>query len=253
MSTSNFVTEICELVVRVASTVDREGELECLVELRLAGDDIELGDEACEVSISKLTIALDLEGVSAVPGTRYGEPRKVPVELERIVVQTNNASKTFKLAGGAKLDVTGPTLGVSTTGDLQVGVEKVTTLKSHDTLIHRHVTALPNLRWEVREHDDGVLRGTYLEGDCLVRLTRAERVNRSAVVARATVKQRDVKISQVMQSAVSLPFFRRQNHTQRKLMELFIKKTLDAAIRGAGKFSGEIILSAAEVDVASEE
>lgn len=253
MSTTNSVTELCELVVRVKAAPDQDGELDCLVELRLALGDIELEDETCEISISKLTIALDLEGVSEVLGSRYGEPRKMPVEMERTVIQTNTSGKSFKASGAAKIDMTGPALGASISGDAEIGVRREATLRAQDTFLHQHVTAAPNLRWEVREHDDGVLRGTYLDGQRLLRVTRAERANRSALIARATVKQKDVSIDQVVHSALALRFFRRPDVTRRRLMDIFIKKTLDAAIRGGGKFAGQIVLSKAEIDLADED
>lgn len=253
MGTINSITELCELVVRIEASPDRHGELDCLVELRIAPGDIELEEETCEVSISKLTIALDLEGVSAVPGSRYGEPRKTPVEMERTVVQTNTTDKKFKASGAAKLDVTGASLGASISGDAEVGVRKEATLRSQDTFQHQHVTAAPNLRWEVCEHDGGVLKATYLEGQSLLRVTRAERANRSALIARATVKQKDVSIDQVVHSALAMRFFKRPDATRRRLMDIFIKKTLDAAIRGDGKFTGQIVLSKAEIDLADED
>lgn len=253
MSTTNSVTELCELVVRVEAAPDRDGELDCLVELRLAAGDIELEEETCEISISKITIALDLEGVSEVPGSRYGEPRKTPVEMERAVVQTNTSAKGFKASGAAKFDVTGPALGASISGDAEIVVRKEATLRSQDTFLHQHVTAAPNLRWEVREHDDSVLRGTYLDGQSLLRVTRAERANRSALIARATVKQKDVSIDQIVHSALALRYLRRPDATRRRLMDIFIKKSLDAAIRGGGKFTGQIVLSKAEIDLAHEE
>lgn len=254
MSTRNAVTELCELVVRVEPTPGGGGELDCLVELRLAAGDVDLEDEACEISISKLTLSLDLEGMSAVPGSRYGEPRKAPtVEMERTVTQTNSSRRGFKAAGAAKLDVTGPALGASASGEVQIAVQKETILKAQDSVMHRHVTALPNLRWEVREQDDGILRGTYLDGDSLLRVMRSERANRTALIAQARVRQRDVSINQVVHSATALDFFKKQSTTQRRLLGIFIKKSLDAAIRGNGKFTGEIILSAAHVDVTDEE
>lgn len=251
MTTRNHVTELCELVVRVEPSQGTAGELSCNVELRLASGDIDLGGEVCEVSISRLTVALDLEGLTAVPGSRYGEPRRPSVvEQERVTTQKNDASRSFKAAAGATLDMAGPSLGASASGEVRAEVHKETVLKSEDRFVHNTVAALPNLRWEVREVDDRRLQGTYLEGDCLLRLTPAERANRSAVVARTTVKQRDVSIDQVVASAVSFEFFKKMSNTKRKLMELFIKKSLDSALQGSGKFTGEITLSVAEVDVA---
>ena len=97
MNTRNAVTELCELVIRVEPSAANEGELDCIVELRVASGDVDLGDETCEISISKLTLSLDLEGSTPVPGSRLGEPRKQPIsEMDRVVTQENEVATSFK-------------------------------------------------------------------------------------------------------------------------------------------------------------
>ncbi|HMQ97035.1 hypothetical protein [uncultured Paracoccus sp.] len=254
MNTTNAVSELCELVVRVEPSSARENELDCLVELRLASGDLDLGDETCEISISKLTLSLDLEGASPVPGSRYGDSRRPPTtELDRVVTQKNHVAKGFRASANATLDTTGPSLGASASGEMNASVQRDTVLTSRDLLVHHRVKALPNLRWEVREADDSPLNDTYLESDSLVRFARAERANRTTVLARATVRQRDVAIDQVVKDKLSLRYFTRISRTQRRLMEIFILKSIDSALRGTGKYVGEITLSSANIQLPDEE
>lgn len=254
MNTINNIAEICELGIRIRPSVTSEGELDCIAELRLCSGDVELGDETCEIAISKMTLSLDIEGLEPVPGSRYNEPRKQPVtQMERTVTQTNSAGKAFMASAGINLDSTTPSFGASAVGELHGASQRETALKAVDVFEHQRVKARPNLRWEVREADDSPLDGTYLESDSLVRMSRAERANRSTLVARATVRQKDVSIKQVMRDAASFNFFNRLSTTQRRLMEIFIAKSIDAAVRGNGKYSGEITLSLSTVDLPHEE
>lgn len=254
MNTTNNIAEICELGIRIRPSASIEGELDCIAELRLCSGDVELGEETCEIAISKMTLSLDIEGLKPVPGSRFNEPRKQPVaQMERTVTQTNSAGKAFKASAGINFDSTTPSFGASAAGELHGSSQRETVLKAVDCFEHQLVKARPNLRWEVREADDSPLDGTYLESDSLVRMSRCERANRSTLVARATVKQRDVSIKQVMRDAVSLKFFKRISTTQRRLMDIFIAKSIDAALRGSGKYSGEITLSASTIDLPHEE
>ncbi|MBM3603287.1 MAG: hypothetical protein FJX25_00695 [Alphaproteobacteria bacterium] len=254
MNTRNAFSELCELVIRVVPSETPEGELDCIVELRLASGDVDLDEESCEISISKLTLYLDLEGAIPVPGSRLGEPRKQQTsEMDRVTTQENKVATAFNASAHANLDITGPALGASASGEVKAAVQRETVLTRHDRLVHHRVKALPNLRWEVREEDESRLDGTYLESDSLMRFTRTERANRTAVLARATVRQRDVAISQVMKDPLSWKYFERFNTTQRRLLNIFIAKSIDSAVRGNGKFVGEITLSSANIELPDEE
>lgn len=254
MNTKNAVSELCELIIRVEPSAAYEGELDCIVELRLASGDVDLGDETCVISISKLTLTLDLEGVKPVPGSRFGEPRRQPIaEMDRVVTQQNEVATAFKASANANLDIIGPSLGASASGEVKASVLHGTVLTAHDRFVHHRVKALPNLRWEVREADDSRLDGTYLESDRLVRFTRTERPNRTALLARATVRQRDVEIGQVVRDTFSWKCFERFSTTHRRLLDIFIAKSIDSALRGPGKYVGEITLSSADVELPDEE
>lgn len=254
MNTRNAVTELCELVIRVEPSAAHEGELDCIVELRLASGDVDLGDETCEISISKLTLSLDLEGSTPVPGSRFGELRKQPItEMDRVVTQENDVATAFKASANANLDITGPSLGASASGEHKASVRRETVLTAHDRFVHHRVKALPNLRWEVRESDDSRLDGTYLESDSLLRFTRAERANRTALLARATVRQRDITIGQVVKDTISWKCFERFSTAQRRLLDIFIAKSINSALRGRGKYVGEITLSSAHIELPDAE
>lgn len=254
MNTRNAFLEICELVIRVEPSAVEDCGLECIVELRLASGDVELADETCEVAISKLTLSIDLEGATPQPGSRFGEPRQYPTtEMDRAFTQTNEVATGFKVSANANLDLSGPSLGAAASGTVNAQVRKDTVLTANDRVVHHRVKALPNLRWEVREADDSQLDGTYLESDSLMRFTRTERANRTALLARATVKQRDIKISQVIKDGLSLNFFQRLSTTQRRLMDIFIAKSINSAVRGSGRYVGEITLSSANIELPDEE
>lgn len=123
--------------------------------------------------------------------------------MERTVTQTNSVGKAFKASAGMNLDSTTPSFGASAAGELHGSSQRETVLTAVDRFEHQRVKARPNLRREVREADDSPLDGTYLESDSLVRVSRSERANRSTLVARATVKRKDVSIKQVMRDAAS--------------------------------------------------
>ncbi|MFD1483615.1 hypothetical protein [Paracoccus nototheniae] len=189
-----------------------------------------------------------------MPGSRFGEPRKQPIfEMDRVVTQRNDVATAFKASAKANLDIIGPSLGASASGEVEASVRRETVLTAHDRLVHHRVKALPNLRWEVSEADKSQLDGTYLESDSLVRFTRTERANRTAVLARATVRQRDVAIGNVVKDLISWKYFERFNTTQRRLLDIFIAKSIDSALRGSGKYVGEITLSSANVKLPDEE
>jgi hypothetical protein len=59
-------------------------------------------------------------------------------------------------------------------------------------------------------------------------------------------------INQVVRDSFSLKYFDRFNPTQRRLMDIFIAKSIDSALRGSGKFVGEITLSTANIELPDE-
>ncbi len=254
MNTTNSIPEICELGIRIVSAPDQEGCLICAAELRLHNGDIQLGDEVCEVSVSKLTISIDLEGLEPVPGSRHGEPRRPnATRIDRTVTQTNAAGKSYKAASDASLNTTTPALRASAGGEISGSTAHETALTVHDQDEHLRVRAIPSLRWEVSEPDGAQLSGTYLNGESLLGLARAERANRSSLSVRVGVRQRDLNINHVVTGVASLNFFNKIGNTQKRLLNIFITKSLSAAVSGSGKYLGEIILSDHSGEIRDEE
>lgn len=254
MKTTNSMPEICELGIRIVSAPDQEGHLLCVAELRLHNGDIQLGDEVCEVSVSKLTISIDLEGLEAIPGSRHGEPRRPnSTRIDRTVTQTNAAGKSYKAASDASLSTTIPLLRASAEGEISGSTARETALTVNDHDEHLRVRAIPSLRWEVSEPDGAQLSGTYLDGESLLGLAKGERANRSSLSVNVRVRQRDINISQVMTGVSSLNFFNRIGNTQRRLLDIFIAKSLSAAVSGGGKYLGEIMLSDHSGEIQDEE
>lgn len=254
MKTTNSMPEICELGIRIVSAPFQEGHLYCVAELRLHNGEIPLGDEVCEVSISKLTISIDLEGLEAVPGSRHGEPRRPnATRIDRTITHTNAAGKSYKAAADAYLNTTIPVLTASAQGGISGSTARETALIVNDQDEHLRVRAIPSLRWEVSEPDGAPLSGTYLGGESLLGLAKAERANRSSLSVNVRVRQRDLNVRQVMTGASSLIFFSRICNTQRRLLDIFIAKSLSAAVSGGGKYLGEIILSNHSDEIQDEE
>lgn len=244
MKTTNSIPEICELGIRIEAASNQEGDLVCVAELRLHNGDIPLGDEVCEVSVSKLTISIDLEGLEAVPGSRHGEPRRPnATRIDRTITQTNAAGKSYKAASDVCFNDTLPSLRASAGGEISGSTARETALTVNDQAEHLRVRAIPSLRWEVTEPDGAQLSGTYLDGESLLGLARAERANRSSLSVSVRVKQRDLNIKQDIAGSSSLNFFSRLGNTQRRLLDIFISKSLSAALNGGGKYLGEIKLS----------
>ncbi len=254
MATINSVPEICELGIRIEPASDQSGHVRCVAELRLFNGDIPIGDEDCEISISRATISIDLEGLSPLQGTRYGEPRKPnAVPIEKGVKQAKVADRSFKAGGEVRLDNSKPNLKLGVGGGIKGSATSETTLSSLETIEHLRVRAIPNLRWEIREAEDTPLDGTYLDGESLVELTKLEHANRSSLGVTLKVKQRDLEIKQGMSGDLSPKFFARFTNNQRRLLDIFIAKSLSAAVSGRGEYRGEISLSEHTDELFNEE
>lgn len=242
--TTNSVPEICELGIRIDQPEDEDGDLRCIAEFRLFRGDLLIGDEECQISISKAMITVDLTGLSPAPGTRYGEPRKsnaVPI-TKHVRTQTSRAT-SYGAGGGLGVGSSSPEAKVAIGGEIHRSCEAGTATEASDTFEHLRVRALPNLRWEVREPDGDALDGTYLEGDDLLKLRKSDRANQVSIRAWVTVKQRDLVINQITLGPPLLSLFGRLSTTQRRLLDIFIAKSLSSALAWGGSYRGEIKLS----------
>lgn len=255
METKNSLPNMCELKVRIEKSTDQDGEISCIAEFRLYKEDLELDNVTCEVSISRAVISVDVEGLAVVPETRFGEPQKPnSTSITKTSSKTNRAEKTYQLGGAADVDVVNSTLGVGVSGSAGVkgSTQTEARLESIEVCDHQRVRAIPNLKWEVSEPDECILNGTYLNNDLLIKFTKLPRANRLTVSANVTVRQRDVSISQLREGIRAIKFFDRFNKTQRRLLDIFITKSLSSALNRDGKYRGEIKLSESIGEIENE-
>lgn len=242
MKQNNF-PDICEFELRMKNKSDRSVEFDCLADFRVRAEEITLGDEECEVFFVKATISLQLEGFDPIPGSRFGEPKKVNVveRTEECRAATSN-SRDVTIEGGVKLGWS----GLSANGGMNYNMTKSDSQGSSSQLNfssnHYRVKAIPNLKWEITEHDGSMLNETYLESDQLISLTERSKANRRMVSVDVSVKQRDLRIEMV-RKGVTAGVLGKINNTQRKLLDIFIAKSINSKIPGAGQYQGGIKLS----------
>ena len=129
MKTTNSVPEICELEIQIDQPEERDGELRCVAEFRLFKGDIPIGDEECQISISKAMISVELEGLSPAPGTRYGEPRKNnAVCITKSVRKQTNRGSSFKAGGGIDIGPSSLLTNVTAGGEIHGSSEAGTAI-----------------------------------------------------------------------------------------------------------------------------
>lgn len=254
MKMINSVPEICDLAIRIDQPEEEDGDLKCVAEFRLFKGDLPIGDEECEISISKAMISIDLAGLSPVPGTRYGEPRhNNSVRITKNFAKQTSRGKSYRLSAEANASASSLLPKVTASGEVHGSSKAGTDVQATDTTEHLRVRALPSLRWEVSEPFGDILDGTYLEEDQLVKLQKSDRANQISFCAWVTVKQRDLAINQITLGVSSVSFFARLSTTQRRLLDIFIAKSLSSALNWGGNYRGEIKLSEYVTEVASAE
>lgn len=254
MQPSNSIPEICELAIRLVGSSDETGELRCVTEFRVFKGDIPLGKEECEISISRATISVEIEGLSPAVGSRFGEPKRPnAVAAVKKTTQRETRESSWKVAGSVKAATNTPYhAGFEAGGSADGGRSSERQTETKDDSHHLRVRALPNLRWEVSEPNEDPLDGTYLENDDLLRLQTNPNSNRSKFSARVAVKQRHLLIKQIIRDQESSWFFSRANNNQRRLLDIFIAKSLSSGLNWRETYKGEIILSEQLHDLENE-
>lgn len=241
MNTTNSLPDLCELAIQFEECGAEENVLQCIVELRISNGEIPLGDEECEVNFGRLILSVDVEGIAIEPGSRYGEPLKKNAVA---VTKTSNTKKSHNQSRRAQL--TGSSAKIpEITADFDAGCStrveaEVSTI---DEDHHLRVKARPNGRWEVTEPDRDILDGTYMQGDTLFLAKATGKANRRAACVQLKVKQRDLKINKIMRNESAVSFFRRISEDQKRLIDIFIAKSLSNATYSNRKYMGEITLS----------
>lgn len=248
LSTINSLPDICELEVRLNKVSSDQEEIECVVDLRIHNSEIALGDEECQVCFKKLTISVDLEGLDIVPGSRFGEPRKSN-EVSFTKHSTQEKSKEKKLGYGLSTAFGRGRVDASASANAgsQSLAKHTTSNESREVQVHRRVKARPNKRWEVAELDNEPLDDTYLENTVLFRANKAIGSNRERIAAEVKVKQRDLLVNQIRITQSAETFFSRLSINQRRLLDIFIAKSISSALYDGKTYIGEIVVSKFEV------
>lgn len=250
--TNNSIPEICDLDIRIDQSTPDDG-LSCVTELRLINGEIPIGDEDCDVSLSKLTISVDVAGLIPIPGTRYGEPRKQNrVLVDKSLDQTQTGSSGFRLGMDVELNGSMPFVKLDVGVATSKKTERVAKAVAKEKFEHHRVRAIPNLSWEVSEYDGTALDGTYLDNDQLVGLTRAAGANQTLFEAKISVKQRHITIRPLESSTLSTSVLAKFDDTKKRLMDIFIAKSLSAAVSRERRYSGEIMLSSFRTEIDEE-
>lgn len=250
MSNKNSVSDLCELGVRTVRDETGAEEFHCVAELRLASAELPIGDDDCEVSVSRATIVVDLEGLAPRPGSRFGEPkRKNAVEINKTIKKEVSAGTSFRGEAGIGLTPSSFDARIGARAAFDAASETNATIEANETLEHLRVKALPNLRWDVSEYDGTALTDTYLAEDTLVTVNKSDRSNRCSVTTSVTVKQRHLEIRPIEQKR----FSNLRGNNKQRLLDIFVAKSLSAAISAGGGYRGEIKLSETNVEVRDED
>lgn len=247
----NSFPQICEFKVHFEPKEGAEGCLDCIVELRVGRDEVPLGDEDCEIAFRKLTISVANEGLDILTHSRFGEPRKknaVPLKNETTIIDKgkNIAGWGVNISSNKKPSVA---------GNLGHEAENATT-NSRQYLDEGHyfrVKARPNDRWEVTEPAQQLLDDTYLCGDALFSAKRTKQPNRCRSSLSLKVKQRDLSISGMFADERSKTFFGRMNENQKRLLDIFICKSLSQLAYADRRYAGELVLAEVERDFFDED
>tara|TARA_R100000773_G_scaffold29177_1_gene25060 strand:- start:3789 stop:4583 length:795 start_codon:yes stop_codon:yes gene_type:complete len=241
MTSQNSFPDICEFSVSFEPDAEDSNKLSCVVDLRVSCSEVPLGDQECTISFQRLIISVDIEGIDIIPGTRFGEPLKNNSVVKKKTIsqaKTKTKNRGWSFGGSTKARPEGAASAENRSSNET----------SRDTHIsedekHHRVTAKPNLRLEVIEADDDPLDGTYMEREKLFEAKTKQGGNRTAATLCLKVKQRDLSIGQIIRNESALSFFSVLTENQRRLIDIFIAKSLSNSVYGSRKYVGEIILS----------
>jgi hypothetical protein len=241
MATKNSIPDLCELSVSFREKAEDPNLLDCVLDLRINNGEIPLSDQECQVSFSRLILSVNKEGMDVLPKSRFGEPTKkneVAKRKETAKAEQKKTDWALSIGGGSN---SFPKVGGNAEHNNASSFTK--SEKTEEEEPHQRVKARPNLRWEVCEPNGEPLDGTYMENESLFTASIAEPSNRRVASIELKVKQRDLLINQISRNNSSITFFKDLTENQRRLIDIFIAKSLSQAVFGDRKYKGEIVLS----------
>ncbi len=232
---------LCDLRVKFVADEEDPDLLNCVVDLQVTSDELPLGEEDCNVAFRRLTLSVSNEGMEIISGSRYGEPKKknaVPMTDKATQKNTTKIMRSLGLAGSTDTGVV---------GKAAVGREHGTEFESeksyHEDGEHLRVKAKPNDRWEITEPGGAPLDCTYLLGDKLFSASRNNLANRNTATIELKVKQRDLAINGKFAGAKPPKFLKSLSENQRRLLDIFICKSLSKMCYGDRSYAGEIVVA----------
>jgi hypothetical protein len=241
MTATNNIPDLCELSVSFLENTENPNLLDCFLDLRINTGEIPLGEQECTVSFGRLFLSVDKEGMEVLTGSRFGEPTK----KNEVMRHKKTASTDEKRSGWSLSALVGSKTPPQVGGKLEHGRSSGVVKSDHveEKEPHQRVKARPNLRWEVSEPNGEPLDGTYMENESLFTASMAEPSNRRVASIELKVKQRDLVIDQIVRNSSALSFFSNLTENQKRLIDIFIAKSLSEATYGDRKYTGEIVLS----------
>lgn len=242
MKQNNF-PDICDFEMRLQNNPLGEREYDCLSDLRIRVEEVNLDGDECKVCFVKATIAMVLEGFEPISGSRYGEPKKENV-VERIEKNSKSLSAAGEVSGKANLSSSFESRSGNASLSLMASSTQINNLTTESTSFTNHyrVKAVTNLKWEVTEPDGSLLSETYLESDRLIALRERLKTNRRYISVDVSVKQRDLSIEASHRSLAS-GVLNRLTNNQKKLFDIFVAKSINSKIPGSATYSGAIKMS----------
>jgi hypothetical protein len=239
----NSIPELFEFLMRTSKGSKKETNI--LGELRIDNASLD-GPEGFTftVLLKRAWLSLDLEGLDAIPGTRYGEPKKPnEVSIKQKTTNETVVQNQLNVQGGIRLASDQPSLNLDLGAGHSSKGKTVVSTSATQSAPHIRVKARGNLMWEVTENSQLTeLDGTYLNGDALCRVTARLGANAKNVRLVAFAKQRDIILR--LSKNNSLFSFPSKNHE--RMMKVLISKSLSSS---GTQFNGIIEFSKSESDV----
>jgi hypothetical protein len=196
------------------------------------------------VGLRRVWLSLHLDGLEAIPGSRFGEPTK---DNEIVVKQKISNESTSQNKIGAELEAKASRDSANMKGTLigsrHANSKTTISTTSAEAISHTRVKARANLKWEVTESPSlPELDATYLNNEVLCKAIAQKGANLKAISILAYANQKDTTLT--IEKGKSIFKFPSTNHE--KMLKILISKALSGE---SEKYNGKITFSIAEEEV----
>ena len=213
--------------------VDQEGGFHLYANLSVNAAEVAIKDHLIEVKAVRAFLIFSLDGLTDDPR----EPRYGSLALEadhRTKVETKvTTAGTLSGRAGAKGTLTpvGPLGSVSAEVSARGERSFISTEKDKFEPVARRIIARPNCEWEFQEPTGAALNGDYLDKARLSTLRRTQGANRTRVMGRLHVRQRDLRFNHDDAGLIE-----RTMTSKQRMLDIFMAKYIsgDPSNRGPG-------------------